>query len=172
MKSVYYLLMIVLIVVGIILLFFYLRPVKMIYYLGNPFFFRDDVRAARTIEVYPNEKTLHDVFWNPDLKNITIIFNPSVTEAGYYYVETFELTYKLHAMYLLNDMKKNFNAVDVNTYDNITSSSDVLKIALVHPELTDKTLVEVNDNVIFIHAKNYRDFDLAVIKTMLVAMGV
>ncbi len=172
MRSFYYLLIIVLIVVGFISLYLYLRPVKMVYYSGKPFFFRDDVKVAKRIEVYPDEKTLHDLFWNPDIKNITILFNPNVTESGYYYVETFELTYKLHSMYMLNGIKKNFNAVDVNTYENITSSSDVLKIVLVHPQLTDKTLVEGHDNVIYIHGKNYRDFDLATIKTILIAMGV
>ncbi len=172
MRSVYYLVIIVLIIVGFISLYIYFRPVKMVNYLGKSFFFRDDVKAARRIEVYPDEKSLHDLFWNSNIQNITILFNPDVTESGYYYVETFELTYKLHIMYILNGMKKNFNAVDVNSYDNITSSQDVLKIVLVHPQLTDKTLVEGHDNVIFIHAKNYRDFDLAVIKTILIAMGV
>ena len=172
MKSVYYLLIIVLILVGFISLYIYLRPVKSVYYSGKQFFFRDSVRAARGIEVYPDEKTLHDIFWNPGIKNITILFNSQVTESGYYYVETFELTYKLHSMYMLNRIRKNFNAVDVNTYEDIISSPDLLKIVLVHPQLTDKTLVEGRDNVIFIHAKNYRDFDLATIKTILIAMGV
>jgi hypothetical protein len=172
MKSIFYILIIFLIVLSIILLSIYLRPVEMIRYSGRYFFFRDDIRAAKGIEVHPDEKTIHDLFWNPDVKNITILFNPNVTESGYYYLETFELTYKLHSMYVLNGMKKSFEAVDVNTYDNITSSTDVLKIVLIHPQLADKTLVERQNNIIFIHAKNYRDFDLATIKTILVAMGI
>jgi len=164
--------MIVSLIFLLVYLYFLFRPVVSINYKNQTFTFRDDIKAANRIRVYPDEKTVHDMFWNPNLENVTIIFKPLEKGSGYYLLESFELTYKLSAMYLLNGMKKNFDALSVDSYDNIESSENVLKIVLVHPQLTDKTLVEGEDNVIFIHAKDYRDFDLATIKTILVAMGI
>ena len=172
MKKIFYILMIVSLIFFLVYLYLYFRPVNSINYKGQIFTFRDDIKAANKIKVYPDEETIHDMFWNPNLENITIIFKPLEKGSGYYMVESFELTYKLSAMYILNGMKKNFNALPMDTYENINSSKNVLKIVLVHPQLTNKTSVEKKDNVIFIHGKDYRDFDLATIKTILIAMWI
>ncbi len=172
MKKIFYVLIIVLLIFLLVYLYSYFKPVTSIIYKGQIFTFRDDIKAANRIKVYPDEKTIHDMFWNPNLENITIIFKPLEKGSGYYMIESFELTYKLSAMYMLNGMKKNFNALQMSNYENITGSENVLKIVLVHPQLTNKTSVEGRDNVILIHAKDYRDFDLATIKTILVAMGI
>jgi len=172
MKKIFYVLIIILLIFLLVYLYSYFKPVTSINYKGRTFSFRDDIKAANKIKVHPDEKTIHDMFWNPNLENITIIFKPLEKGSGYYMLESFELTYKLSAMYLLNGMKKNFDALQVNTYENINGSENVLKIVLVHPQLTNKTSVEGRNNLIFIHAKDYRDFDLATIKTILVAMGI
>jgi len=144
----------------------------MIKYLGRNFYFRDDIKDAKKIDVYPDEKTVHDMFWDNNITNITILFKPLDKGNQYYSIEAFELTYKLSIMYMLNSQKKNFNADSVNSYDNIQSSEDVLKIALVPPLFTNNTYVEGKNNIIYIYAKDYRDFDLVTIKTILVAMGI
>jgi hypothetical protein len=144
----------------------------MVTYQGREFFFRDDINDAKRILVYPDEKTVHDMFWNNNITNITILFKPLPKGNQYYSVENFELTYKLLIMYRLNGYEKVFNAEEINSYDNIQTSDNILKIALVAPAFTNQTYVEGENNVIYIYAKDYRDFDLATIKTILVAMNI
>ena len=153
-------------------LYFHFRPVDTIYYKGRKFVFRDNIKMARGVPVYPDEKSLHELFWDPNITGITIIFKPLEKEMGYYAVESFELTYKLSLMYMMNGMNKKFSSLPVNSYENVTSSEGTLKIILVHPRLTNVTLVERRGNIVYIHGKNPRDFDLATIKTVLVAMGI
>jgi len=104
---------------------------------------------------------------------------------GYYQVEAFELTYKLTIMYKTIPytmarrdsqlqpvfLGKNFNAQPIESYENITREDNVLKIILVPPGIANDTYVRAGGNRIFIYGKNFRDFDLATIKTILVAMG-
>jgi hypothetical protein len=170
MKKIVYVLMIVLLVFLLVYLYQEFKPVKHVNYKGQTLYFRDDIKEASKVEVYPNEQTVYNLFWDNSIENINIIFKPLEKGSGYYMLESFELTYKLTTIYALNGMKKEFDALYVESYGNITSSDNVLKIVLVHPQLTNKTLVEAKDNIIFIHAKDYRDFDLATIKTILIAM--
>jgi len=144
----------------------------MITYKGREFFFRDDINDAKRVPVYPDEKTVHDMFWDNSITNITILFKPLPTGNQYYSVENFELTYKLLIMYKMNGYEKYFSAEEINSYDNIQTSNNVLKIALVAPTFTNQTYIEGKNNVIYINAKDYRDFDLATIKTILVAMDI
>jgi len=144
----------------------------MITYKEREFFFRDNINDAKRIPVYPDEKTVYDMFWNTNNTNITILFKPLPKGNQYYSVENFELTYKLLIMYRMNGYEKTFSAEEINSYDNIQTSGDVLKIALVTPSFTNQTYVEGKNNVIYINAKDYRDFDLATIKTILVAMDI
>lgn len=157
-----------------ILVFLYVkfRPIKTVHYNDVAFTFRDDTKKASKVKVYPDEKTLHDLFWDMDIENVTILFKPVDEKMGYYTIESFELTYKLSLMYMLNGMRKEFNAKSIDSYETIRDSPLVLQIALVHPELTDKTYVETKGHIVYIHAKDYKDFDLATIKTILVAMNI
>jgi len=171
MKKIYYVLILIFLISTLIYLYTVFKPVTMINYLGREFYFRDDIRDAKKVIVYPDEKTVHDMFWDKNIKNITIIFKPLDKGNQYYSLQAFELTYKLSIMYMMDDQKKNFNADYVDSYEDIQSSEDVLKIALIPPSLTNRTYVEGKNNIIYVYAKDYRDFDLATIKTILVAMG-
>ena len=168
-----YLVFILFFLIGLLIYLFYLfRPVTMVTYQGRDFFFRDDINNAKKISVYPDEKTVYDMFWNNNITNITILFKPLPTGNQYYSVENFELTYKLLIMYRMNGYEKTFSAEEINSYDNIQTSDNVLKIALVAPAFTNQTYIEGKNNVIYINAKDYRDFDLATIKTIFVAMDI
>ena len=148
------------------------KPKDQIEYMNQTFKFRDDVRLAEKVRVIPDEKTVHDLFWADNLKRIIIVFKPIQSQTGYYAVEAFELSNKLGLMYLLNGKRIDFKGENVTSYENLTSTPDNLKIVLVHPLLTNKTLIEAKDNLIFVYGKNERDFDLATIKLILVAMKI
>jgi len=183
---------IILILIVFILIFLiyslynYFKPVNIIYHQGQKYEFRDDVKEAYKITVYPNETWLHDLFWDVRIENITILFKPMDSKTnGYYRVEVFELVHKLTNMYKTIPyffgrtssgvqpvfLTKNFNAQEIENYENINREDNVLKIVLVPPGLTNDTYVWTGGNKIFIRGKNFKDFDLATIKTILAAMG-
>jgi len=183
---------IILIVFIIFLLFLvyylydYFKPVKVIYHAGQKYEFREDVNEAYKVPVYPNEKWIHDLFWDIEIGNISILFKPMDSKTNAYYgLEAFELTYKLTTMYKTIPytvarrdsqlqpvfLSKNFNAQPIETYENITREDNVLKIILVPPEIANETYVRAGGNKVFIYGKDFRDFDLATIRTILVAMN-
>lgn len=172
MRKIYYVFILIFLIGSLIFLYYLFRPVTMVTYLGRKFYFRDDINDAKRIPVYPNEKTVYDMFWNTDVTNITVLFKPLPRGNQYYSVENFELTYKLLIMYRMNGYDKNFTARSIDSYDDIQTSDNVLKIALVAPAFTNQTYVEGKNNIIYIHAKDYRDLDLSTIRTILVAMNI
>jgi hypothetical protein len=162
-----------LLILGTIQLIISLRPVKYVRYKNIIFEFRDDVKAAERIPVYPNEKIVGQQFWDYKIKNITLLFKPDDRYNDYYQLAGFELTYKLTQMYMTFRpliIEKDFSAQEIDDFDNITREDGVLKIILVPPEYSNQTIIKAASNRIYIHFRNSRDLDLAVIKTILVAL--
>lgn len=153
------------------------RPVTDIEYKGITFSFRDDVNKAQKIETNPSERFIYDMFWDYRTENITILFKAGTPKTnGLLQAEVFELVYKLTVIYKNSAFGryglKHINAEEIDSYDNITRSDDVFKIILVPPEFSDRTEVLGGGNKVYIYGKNNKDFDLAVIKTILIAMGI
>lgn len=73
-------------------------------------------------------------------------------------------------MYLFENDKKEFIAEPIESYDNITTSANELKLVLIHPNLTNETYIKAEKNIIYIAGKDLKDFDLATIKVILIAM--
>jgi len=92
-------------------------------------------------------------------------------QSSYYSVEAYELTNKLYWLYILDGIEMDFSAEPIESYDNIEKSTDELKIVLIHPDLTNETYIKADDNIIYIAGKDLKDFDLAVIKTIFIAMN-
>ena len=171
------------IVIGIILILLsyqiyqYVKPVNTIFIKGVPFSFRRDVRKALNVEIFPREEILHDLFSNYKIKNVTILFKPGTPETNaLYQVETFEIVYKLSRYDDLTQgmfrSKKQFNAEEIDTYDNITREDTILKIILVPPEFSNQTRVTGGGNRIWVYGETDKGFDLAVMKAILSVMNV
>jgi hypothetical protein len=168
-----FLLILSIFILAIIQLIISLRPVKYVKYKNIIFAFRDDVKAAERIPVYPNEKIVGQQFWDYKIQNITILFKPDEEYNKYYQLAAFELTYKLSQMYMTLRpliIEKGFSAQEIENFDNITREDGVLKIILVPPEYSNQTIVKASSNRIYIHFKSPRDLDLAVIRTILCAL--
>jgi len=153
------------------------RPVTTIYYKGQAFTFREDVREANKIEVVPSEKLLYDDFWGFKIQNMTIMYKTASTVSNQYYViQAFTIANKFSMVYSLGKhplmVQRTFDSQEIDSYENITREDRVLKIILVAPDFTNKTYVKAGGNKIYIYAKDYKDFDLAVIKTIMTAMNV
>jgi hypothetical protein len=150
-----------------------LKPVKYIKYKNIVFSFRDDVKVAEKISVYPNEKIIGQMFWDYKIQNITFLFKPDDRYNKYYQLQVFELTYKLKQMYMTLRpliIDKQFSAQEIDNFENITREEGVLKIVFVPPEYSNQTIVKASGNKIYIYWENSRDLDLAVIKTILSAL--
>jgi hypothetical protein len=185
LKLILVLLIVIFIALSIPFILEKIKPVTTIVYNKNPYVFREDVREAYKISVYPDEQFVYDLLWNYRIKNITILFKPMDSPTnGLYAVEAFELTNKLSQIYattpimkaqILNQthniyLKRNFTAQQIEDYSNIKREDDVLKIVLVAPQFSNKTSVLGGGNKIFIYGKDKKDFDLATIRLIEVAM--
>lgn len=170
-KKFWYIIFTIFIVIVCFNIFLYLKPVKSVMYKGRAFIFREDIKDIDEIQVLNNETYIYNIIWDSDVKNVKILFNPNVTNMGYYSLEVFELTNKLSAIYMEDGLNKNFVGEPAESYDNIFPSEDELIFVLIHPDLTDESYIKAEDSIIYIAGKNLRDFDLAIIKTILIAMN-
>ena len=150
-----------------------LKPIHSIQYKGFPFNFRDDVKAAEKITVYPNEKVLGSMFWDYKIQNISLLFKTDRNYMGLYQANFFELTYKLTIIYRMHYpliFEKNINATEIYDFENITREEGILKIVYIPPTYANETIIKVSGNRIYVYAKTDRDMDLATIKLILSAM--
>lgn len=170
-------LLIILSVISIaFIVYLQLRPVKSVNFRGKTFYFREDVKAALEVPVFPDEKSIQELFWNKWISNVTVMYLPvNSTDSlsnSYYAVESFEITYKLYQIYESFNWYKYFNSQPIDSLKDIPRDDKVLKIILIPPEYSDETIVKGAGNKIYIQAKDYKDFDLATIRTILIVMGI
>lgn len=185
LKIILILLIIILLVLSFPFILEKFKPEKTIVYNKIPYVFREDVREAYKIPVYPNEEFVYKLLWDHRIKNITILFKPIGSPVNALYaVEAFELTNKLTQIYATTPImraeimgqtqyvyfKRNFTAQEIENYDNIRREDDVLKIILVAPQFSNKTYVLGGGNKIFIYGTDKKGLDLSTIRTILVAM--
>ncbi|MEM5777176.1 MAG: hypothetical protein QXJ06_01880 [Candidatus Aenigmatarchaeota archaeon] len=173
LTSLFFLLILSILILAIIQLIISLKPVKYVKYKNIIFAFRDDVKKAEKVSVYPNEKMLGQQFWDYKIQNITILFKPDDNYNKYYLLAAFEFTYKLKQMYMTLRpliIEKSISSKEIDNFDNINREDGILKIILIPPEKSNETIIKLSSNRVYIYWKNPRDLDLAVIKTILSAL--
>jgi len=165
-----------LIVLSILFIYLYTpKSIRSVNYNGQILNFRVDLREADKIPVRPDEQSLYTEFMNPSIENITIAFkSASAEENSYYMLEVIEIVLKLSVGYSTLNISPNFNRdpIIVDSYEDLSGTSEDPVIALVHPVYSNETGILLKNHVIFIEAKNYRDFDLATVKFLMVALGI
>ncbi|MBU5689580.1 MAG: hypothetical protein QXM68_01380 [Candidatus Aenigmatarchaeota archaeon] len=172
-KTLIFLLILSAIIMVLIQVLINLKPVNSVKYRGLLFVFRDNVKAAERIPVYPNDKMLGNMFWDYKIQNISILFKPEQQYIGRYQANFFELAYKLTAIYKTSYpiiFEKNINASEIESFDNITREDGVLKIVYIPPTYANETIIKVSSNRIYVYAKTDRDMDLATMKIILSVM--
>lgn len=149
------------------------RPIYAIKYFGAVLAFRENLREAIKIPVYPDENTLHMLLTNSSLQNITLVFKDAgVDKNSYYIVEEIEIINKLYFLYKIKGMSVKFNASEVQNYENLAATKENLIIALIHPIYANETSIKVENNVIYLQGTDLRNFDLATIKLLMVALDL
>jgi len=59
-------------------IFSYLRPVKTIMYKERSFTFRENVKATKNTPVLNNETYIHNIFWDPNIETVKLLFCGSI----------------------------------------------------------------------------------------------
>jgi len=160
------------------------KPITSWNYNGNLLNFRDDLREAQKVKVYPDEASISNVFASMAVRNITIAYVES-PDMGYVTVEAGELSYKLltaylEAGYIRYNKSMTFipmgvieiSSGTVNSYENLVGTHDNPKIALVPPSAADETSVSLKNNVIYVKGKTLKNFDLATIKLLMIVLDI
>lgn len=168
-----------------------IKPQHKVIFEGIPVEFRGEIRASQAVDVQPDESKLRSQIVRPpkvevngtvivrrSLSGATIAFKPTSDNASmsWYVVESSEIVKKLTLLYKgKHNVDLKFNFTEVDTYDGLKGTNTFPVIALVHPEFADGTYISVDDdrNVITISGgASLRDFDNAVTKFLLVALGI
>lgn len=147
-------------------------PLTSVIYHGNEISFRDDLREAVKVPVFPSKNEINSVMMNPSVKNVTILYKLTESSESMYAIESFEIIFKLKIAYLSNNMNVTLNVQNITSYENLKGNPENPIIALVHPIYSNETAVRVEDHTIFIKGKNDRDFDLATINFLVGALDI
>lgn len=153
--------------------FYYPKPITSWNYHGHIIGFRADLKEAEKIPVYPSEEAVYKELMNSFVENVTIAFKPAdEKENPYYILEEVEIVQKLYLGYKILGYEPKFNGLPIDSYENLSGTPSNPIIALVHPVYSNETLIELKNHIIFVKAKDYKDFDLATIKLIMVALDI
>lgn len=150
------------------------KPITEINYDGIILVFRADLKEAKNVPVYPSEQALYYELMNPLVENITIAAKEAGEGNPYYTLQTYELVTKLKIAYLGLGLNPSFNRepLIIDSYKDLRGDPQSPIIALVHPLYSNETAIRVEDHVVFIKAKDYKDFDLAIAKFSMVVLKI
>ncbi|MBS7657520.1 hypothetical protein KEJ33_06325 [Candidatus Bathyarchaeota archaeon] len=146
------------------------EEIKTWVYDGYELEFRADLREASKIQV-PGEDQVHDLFWNEEVKNVTIGFKRT-NDMGLTGIEAFEITYKLRLAYLIAKRDVGISAEELDSFANSNSTRQNPFVALIPPSISNETAIRVSENTVFISGKDSKDFDLITVKFLIIVLGI
>ncbi len=148
------------------------QPITEINYFGVPMKFREDIRLARNIEVYPNETYVKAIFRSKELNGITIGILNHTNQTNIIGVEAVEITFKLSSFYSLASMPVIIKGKEIGNISEISGNSTNPVIIIIPPSIADETLVRVENYTVFISGKTLKELDLATIKFITIILGI
>lgn len=155
----------------------YWKPITVLDYNGTQIGFRQDIREASKVPLYPSDEYLRIAIIHPLVTNVTIAFKDvNNTENPYYSLEGIEIVGKLKLAYSLVKPATypNFTAIEVSSYENLPGKIQNPIIALIPPAYANETsvIIDANAHVVYIQGKTHKDFDLATIRFLLAALNI
>jgi len=148
------------------------QPITEINYFGVPMKFREDIRLARNIEVYPNETYVKAIFRSKELNGITIGILNHTNQTNIIGVEAVEITFKLSSFYSLASMPVIIKGKEIGNISEISGNSTNPVIIIIPPSIANETLVRVENYTVFISGKTLKELDLATIKFITIILGI
>jgi len=149
-----------------------MKPITEINYFGVPMKFREDIRLARSIEVYPNETYVKSIFRSKELKSVTIGILNYTNQTNIIGVEAVEITFKLSSFYSLASMPVIIKGKEIGSISEIIGNSTNPVIIIIPPSIANETLVRVENYTVFISGKTLKELDLATIKFITLVLGI
>jgi hypothetical protein len=149
-----------------------LQPITRVTYNGIIIKFRDDLKSARKVEVYPNESYLKSIFLNNSINEVIIGVLNSTNQTGIIGVEVWEISFKLSLFYSLNGLKVRLRGEQIEKYTDLVGNSTNPVIIIIPPAIANETLVKAENYTVFISGKTLKDLDLATIKFIAVVLGI
>jgi hypothetical protein len=140
--------------------------------IGVPMKFREDIRLAKNIEVYPNETYLKSIFRSKEIKGITIGILNFTNQTNIIGVEAVEITFKLSSFYSIAALPVVIKGKEIESFYEISGNSTNPVIIIIPPAIANETLVRVENYTVFISGKTLKDLDLATIKFISVVLGI
>ncbi|MEM0333596.1 MAG: hypothetical protein QXX30_04035 [Candidatus Aenigmatarchaeota archaeon] len=150
----------------------YSQPVKKIVYFNVPMEFREDLRLAKNIGVYPNEEIIREIFWNQELNRITIAVLNTTNETHYIGVEAYEITFKLTSFYTLNGLSVEIKGKEVSDILELKGNYTNPVIYIIPPVIANEALVRIENYTVFISGKSLKELDLATIRFIITVLGI
>ena len=151
-----------------------------VYFGGYRMEFRAPIEQAEDIKVYPNKKVLRDLLLNDNITEVKIVIMSNETVNGHYILVSHFIAVDLPLIIETEvGAKPNITASGVASKQEAIDMSTPEKpvIMLLHPSLSNKTAVTVENNTIFLEGKTldidndeYIDLDLAAGKMLLSLM--
>lgn len=162
------------------------QPITMIDYKGTTIAFRTDLREAAKVPVYPGESELYRDTMHQLVQNVTIVFKDAGSDGNpYYIVEEVEIANKMKLAYMLTFGTTNldtgeivpatspgFDAMEVESYENLPGKIQNPIIAIVHPKYANETSVRNEGHVTIISGTDLHQLDLAVVRFLMVELGI
>jgi len=134
--------------------------------------FREDLRLAKNIQVYPNESYLKQVFWRRDIERISLAILNSTNQTNLIGVEAYGITFKLTAFYSLNKLSPEVKGKEVSSIYELKGNSTNPVIIIIPPSLANETLVRAENYTVYISGKSLKELDLATVKFLMVILGI
>ncbi len=139
---------------------------------GSQITFRQDLREAQNISIYPDEQSIFDAAWNPDLERVKIVF-PFAENSSIIKADAFEIAFKLGLMYNKQGWYVVFDSALIESYDDLRTTNSSLTIALIPPKVANETKVMIgNKGVVYISGTTDKDFDLATMRFLMAALKI
>ncbi|MGC8993516.1 MAG: hypothetical protein ACP5JK_01955 [Candidatus Aenigmatarchaeota archaeon] len=148
------------------------QPLTEINYFGVPMKFREDIRLAKNIPVYPNDDYIKSIFRNKDLKGITISILNTTNQTNIIGVEAVEITFKLSTFYNLAGLPIAIKGKEVSSFFQIQGNKTNPVIVIIPPIAANETVVRAENYTVIISGKNLKDLDLATIKFITIVLGI
>jgi len=149
----------------------YLTPINFVNYNGLPLEFSVNLREANNILVEPDENAVKNLINNRDVEKITFIIK-NTPDSFLTKLEAVEITLKLSYALRIFDSSFFTNVIEVESFDNLNSTSETPYIILMPPSIADGTYVKVVDNSVFISGEDKNGFNLATAKFIISSLGI
>lgn len=173
MRFVLVLSVLALVVLGYLIYSFVLpKPILAVSVNGNTVIFRDDLREADKIPIYPDANSISKFFASSSVTNITFAFKPMQGDNGLDLLEESEIIFKTTLLYSQYGYQPTYKAVPVQDYSQVNSTSQDPTIVFVSPSFANETSVRLVNSTVYISGKSAREFDLATIKFMMTVLGI